>query len=79
MFDGKGATVQGKASLTILNVNDAPVARDSTANSLEDALLSGVLPATDIDGDILHYALEQGLPMVLLNQSGWYIRILAKP
>ena len=74
VFDGKGATVQGKVSLTILNVNDAPVARDSTANSLEDALLSGVLPATDIDGDILHYALEQGPAngVTKINPDGTY-------
>ncbi|MEE2933475.1 MAG: tandem-95 repeat protein, partial [Pseudomonadota bacterium] len=72
--DGNGGSTLGKVSLTIVNINDAPVALDSVANGLEDAALSGSLRATDIDGDVLKYSLKQGPSngVVTINPDGTY-------
>ncbi len=47
------ATVSTQVTLTILAVNDAPVAEDLVVTTQEDTPLPITLPGTDIDGDAL--------------------------
>ena len=45
-------------AITILSVNDAPTATDTTINATEDTVFNGTLPAaTDVEGDTVTYAL----------------------
>ena len=47
-------------SLTIIPVNDAPVAHDGSASGNEDTLITGSLSASDIDSPTLTYSLVAG-------------------
>src|SRR5262249_51399226 len=53
-----GLTNSGLAtvSLTVISVNDAPVANNQTVTTPEDTATNLVLTATDVDGDTLTYA-----------------------
>ncbi len=53
------AVIQALA-VTVTNVNEAPVAIVSTVNGDEDTVFSGVLTASDVDGDTLVFALVDG-------------------
>ena len=44
-------------TVTVVAVNDAPVANAASANTLEDEAIVIVLSADDIDGDVLSYEL----------------------
>jgi VCBS repeat-containing protein len=44
-------------TITVIAVNDAPVAQDGTASGNEDTPISGTLTATDVDSASLTYAL----------------------
>ena len=56
--DGQGGTATAVLSVTVTGVNDAPVGADASLAAIEDTPASGVLPrATDIDGELLTYAL----------------------
>ncbi len=59
--DPLGASAVQTVTVSIATVNDAPVA-DATAavNTNEDTAITGQVVATDIDGDILGFAVAQG-------------------
>ena len=54
--DGHGATDTATVTGTVSSVNDAPVATDGTITTPEDTPISDTVPATDVDGDSLTYA-----------------------
>jgi len=54
--DGSGTTDTGTVSITVNNINDAPIAGDQTLDADEDIALSGMVTATDIDGDSLTFS-----------------------
>ncbi|GGA24995.1 hypothetical protein GCM10011498_27540 [Amylibacter cionae] len=56
--DGNGGTDTQTVNITVAPVNDAPVAQAASGVGDEDGLISGTLVASDIDGDILTFALE---------------------
>ena len=49
--DGNGGTATGTVTVTVVPVNSAPVARNSTLTTAEDTVASGTFSATDADGD----------------------------
>ena len=55
LFDGT-ITVPNTASLTVLPVNDAPTTSNIALTTDEDTAVSGQVTATDIDGDVMSYA-----------------------
>ena len=57
VFDGTTA-VPNIASLTVLPVNDAPTTANIVLTTDEDTAVSGQVTATDIDGDLLSYAVS---------------------
>ncbi|MFK7765135.1 MAG: Ig-like domain-containing protein [Roseobacter sp.] len=60
--DAEGATVgSGTVLINVLPINDAPEAADVATSVVEDGVVSGGIPATDIDGDTLSYSVT-GLP-----------------
>ncbi len=75
--DDAGATSQATGTITIVGTNDGPVAIPVTMTSLEDQSLSGQLVATDVDQDVLSFALaEGGAPengTVTINPDGSYV------
>jgi VCBS repeat-containing protein len=48
-------------NITVVPVNDAPVANDSTVLASQDTLVTINLSASDIDGDPLTYSIETGV------------------
>ena len=60
VVDAAGAVSTATVSLTLSPVNDAPVAEALSFEGLEDNAISGVLSATDIEGDALSFALATG-------------------
>jgi glycerophosphoryl diester phosphodiesterase len=57
--DGRGGSATAHASFDVTAVNDAPVVTSpSTATTDEDTPLTGHVVATDVDGDVLTYALK---------------------
>lgn len=55
--DPAGATADGTVSLTILGVNDAPVATDGTLTTSANIPASGTLIATDLENDPLTFSI----------------------
>ncbi|WP_236822609.1 retention module-containing protein, partial [Andreprevotia sp. IGB-42] len=53
--DGKGGTDTITVNVGVTPVNDAPVGADRAVTTLEDTPVSGVLTATDADGDALTF------------------------
>ena len=47
-------------SVTVTNVNEAPVAANFSTTGAEDAVISGVLTASDVDADALSFSLVTG-------------------
>src|SRR5205823_4275981 len=58
--DGSLTSNTATVSLTITPVNDAPVASNASATVAEDTALSGTVSGTDVDGDVLTYAVVNG-------------------
>ncbi len=54
--DGKVA-VQSTVTFTVTGTNDVPVAQALTVGGVEDAVVTGQVSASDVDGDALSYAL----------------------
>ncbi len=54
--DAGGLFVVGTANVSVIAVNDAPVAVDMQVSSAEDMVIDGALIALDHDGDALTYA-----------------------
>ncbi len=59
-FDSASAHVDGTATVTILAVNDPPVADTQAVTADEDAQTPILLTASDVDGDTLSYAIVEG-------------------
>ncbi|WP_068115428.1 Ig-like domain-containing protein [Tropicimonas marinistellae] len=58
--DGKGGVDVVTVNVTVVPVNDAPVAADDSGTGPQDTTLTGDLQATDVDGDPLTYSLDVG-------------------
>ena len=65
-------TSTGTVSIDVAPVNDAPVAQGQDVNTLEDTAVSGQLVASDVDGDVLAFALAQAPShgVVVINPDG---------
>ncbi|MGB7587391.1 MAG: Ig-like domain-containing protein, partial [Solirubrobacterales bacterium] len=61
-------------SITVIAVNDKPVAAGASASTNEDTLLVGVLAASDVDGDTLTFSLGGSAAhgQVVVNANGTY-------
>ena len=53
--DGNGGTDSASVSITVVSVNDSPVAANDAATFPEDTSHAFALSATDVDGDLLAY------------------------
>ncbi|GAA4200928.1 hypothetical protein GCM10022289_13500 [Pedobacter jeongneungensis] len=72
--DGNGGTITVTIPVTVTPVNDAPVASSPAITTAEDSPKTGVITATDADGDALTYAITTQ-PLhgtVILNADGTY-------
>jgi cysteine-rich repeat protein len=58
--DGHGLQASATVTLTILSVNDAPVAVDRSATAFDGDPVAIALLASDVDGDPLTFAIGQG-------------------
>ena len=54
--DGQGGSAEVSVMVTIGDVNQAPTAPDVSVVGSEDTVISGVVAATDVDGDMLSYS-----------------------
>ncbi len=70
--DGKSSSNTATVSITVTPVNDAPVANDTSYSVNEDGSVTGVLPATDPDGDPLSFTVSRAptLGTVTLGAHG---------
>jgi VCBS repeat-containing protein len=73
--DGQGGTATGTMTIEVAGVNDAPITSGGTAAVAEDGAVSGVLSASDVDGDPLAYAVATGPQngTLTLNADGTYV------
>ncbi|MGQ0598680.1 tandem-95 repeat protein, partial [Aquabacterium sp.] len=53
--DGHGGTVLSTVSVTVTPVNDAPVSNSPSVSGAEDAVITGTITASDVEGDTLSY------------------------
>lgn len=70
-----GMTDTGTITITVTGTNDAPVATNATASTVEDTVVSGKLVATDVDADdTLTYSLATPALNgdVTVNQDGTF-------
>jgi len=58
--DGQGGSVTATVSLTVDPTNDDPVSANSSLGGSEDSTFSGSVTASDVDGDSLSFALDDG-------------------
>jgi VCBS repeat-containing protein len=58
--DSGGLSTEASFLITVVNVNDAPVANSDTATTPEDIAASGTLAGSDADGDTLTFAIATG-------------------
>lgn len=56
--DGNGGTTTSRINIGINPVNDAPLSSDQNLTTPEDTPLPGQVIATDVEGDVLAYALS---------------------
>ncbi|WP_068606939.1 tandem-95 repeat protein [Paenibacillus swuensis] len=56
--DGNGGTDTATVTIAVTPVNDYPVTADVFLTTPEDTQVSGQVPGTDVDGDVLTYSLE---------------------
>ncbi|WP_345013754.1 retention module-containing protein, partial [Pseudaeromonas paramecii] len=70
--DGNGGTTSSTVSIGVTPVNDAPTTADVNLTTAEDTAVSGVISASDLDGDSLSYAVssEASHGSVILNADG---------
>jgi VCBS repeat-containing protein len=69
--DGTASSASRTATVTINGANDAPVAAAFAGSTGEDAIFSGAVSATDVDGEALTYALVGTAPAgVTFNADG---------
>lgn len=68
-------TVGYVVTVTVAPVDDAPVALDDTATGPEDSKFTGVVPVTEVDGDVLTYGIDRGPQhgTVTLGADGRYL------
>lgn len=57
--DGQASSGLGQVSLTIVPVNDIPVANPGSAVTAEDTPVSGTVTGSDVDGDVLTYEVSR--------------------
>jgi VCBS repeat-containing protein len=72
--DGNGGTALVTIPVTVTPVNDAPVASAPPATTAEDTPVGGQITATDVDGDLLTYAVTTAPAngIVTVNPDGSY-------
>jgi gliding motility-associated-like protein len=72
--DGNGGTTNITVNITVLPVNDPPVAGNNNRTTNEDTQLSSSISATDPDGDALTYTLVTDVAhgTLTLNSDGTY-------
>ncbi len=73
-IDSGGNVIEGSVVVNVLPVNDAPQAEDSVAVVMEDGIFTGSINASDVDGDLLSFAINE-VPTngeVVLLQDGTY-------
>ncbi len=73
--DGQGGTATATVAISVLPVNDAPVAANASATTNEDTVLNATLPvASDLDGNAVTYALASSTinGTVVVNTDGSY-------
>ncbi len=59
--DGQGGTTTATQTLSVIAINDLPVASTGSATLSEDTVFNGTLPlASDVDGDALSYSRLSG-------------------
>ena len=58
--DGQSESLPGRISLSVLPVNDPPLADSMVLSLDEDAFVGVTLSATDVDGDPLNYEIVRG-------------------
>ncbi|MCC7265636.1 MAG: tandem-95 repeat protein, partial [Candidatus Latescibacteria bacterium] len=58
--DGQGGSAIATVTIAVTPVNDAPVAVDGAAETAEEVAVTGVLAASDVDGDPLTYSVATG-------------------
>ena len=70
--DGLATSNEATVTVTIMPVNDAPVAQDSAFTVAEGLVHVGAVSATDVDGDALTFALVSGpaFGTLVLNADG---------
>ncbi|WP_346188841.1 tandem-95 repeat protein [Rubritalea halochordaticola] len=71
--DPSGENASGVISLTVIPVNDDPVASSETFSLNEDTSLQLVFQATDVDGDSLTYTPAQPQHGTLVNNAGNWV------
>jgi VCBS repeat-containing protein len=72
--DGNGGSVTGTVTVTVANINDAPVTPGLSVSTAEDVAVAGNLSATDEEGDPLTFALGNGAGngTAVVNLNGSY-------
>ncbi|WP_343574484.1 retention module-containing protein [Pseudomonas sp.] len=60
VHDGHGGIDTATVYINVTPVNDAPTTTDQAVSGPEDTSIPGQIPASDIDGDTLSYALVSG-------------------
>eukprot|EP00456_Euglypha_rotunda_P090870 TRINITY_DN95315_c0_g1_i1.p1 TRINITY_DN95315_c0_g1~~TRINITY_DN95315_c0_g1_i1.p1 ORF type:complete len:175 (-),score=18.84 TRINITY_DN95315_c0_g1_i1:10-483(-) len=72
--DGHGGLIALPVNITVVPVNDPPVAANITQTTTEDNAVSGAVIASDVDGDPLSFTLGSN-PLhgtVVVNPNGTY-------
>ncbi|WP_231582729.1 Calx-beta domain-containing protein [Pedobacter sp. BMA] len=72
--DGKGGTTTVTINVTVVSVNDAPVASSPAITTLQDTPKTGTVTASDVDGDALTFTLTTtpAHGTVVVNADGTY-------
>ncbi|WP_029277763.1 tandem-95 repeat protein [Pedobacter borealis] len=72
--DGNGGTTNVTTLITVTPVNDAPVASSPAITTSEDTPKTGIITATDVDGDPLTYTVTTtpANGTVVINANGTY-------
>ena len=74
-FDGAAYSNLAKVDISIIAVNDNPVVPNYNVSTNEDTAVIGTIVATDVDGDLLSYALDtapsHGTLSLNANDGSW--------
>ena len=68
--DGRGATNSGTITVTVVAVNDPPIANSQELSSLEETALPVTLIGTDVDSESLTYSIQTGPANGILSGNG---------